>query len=152
MLNKEHRSFEDLRELTLQWASDRDLLSKGNIEGQSRKVSEEVTEMLLAAMKTLYNPSPNHYAELVDGIGDTLVTVIILSELFNCNPTRALGAAFDEIKDRTGTTIDGQFKKDEQHTEQDSGEQERVSGAPDPEPLRVLSGPTEEPDGSSPTG
>lgn len=51
--------------------------------------------------------------ELVDAIGDTLVTVIILADILGIDPVEALGKAYNIIKERKGHT-NGNFVKEEQ--------------------------------------
>ena len=53
-------------------------------------------------------------SEIIDGIGDTLVTVIILAKQLGLNPTECLESAWNEIKDRKGKTVDGTFIKEEE--------------------------------------
>ena len=50
--------------------------------------------------------------EVADGIGDMLVTIIIAAEMLNLQILDCLQLAYDEIKDRTGKMVDGQFVKD----------------------------------------
>ena len=52
-------------------------------------------------------------AEVKDGIGDMLVTIILLSEMVEFDTTYCLEAAYDVIKQRTGKMVDGQFVKDQ---------------------------------------
>jgi hypothetical protein len=49
----------------------------------------------------------------MDGIGDTFVTLIILSYQMGLNPTECLEVAYTEIKNRKGNTVNGVFIKDE---------------------------------------
>ena len=51
--------------------------------------------------------------EIMDGIGDTFVTLIILSYQLGLEPTDCLQHAWDEIKDRKGRTENGVFIKEE---------------------------------------
>jgi len=70
------------------------------------KVLEEVGETAGALLKDKQD-------EIKDGIGDSLVTLIILSKQLGLTPTECLEAAWNEIKDRTGKTVDGVFVKNE---------------------------------------
>jgi len=54
----------------------------------------------------------NDEEKQIDGIGDVLVTVIILSEQLGYDPVKCLELAYNEIKNRTGKTINGTFIKD----------------------------------------
>ena len=50
--------------------------------------------------------------ELIDGIGDVFVTLIILAAQNGLKPEDCLQSAWDEIKNRTGKTVNGVFIKD----------------------------------------
>ena len=50
--------------------------------------------------------------EVADGIGDMLVTIIILAELAGLNSVDCLNLAYDEIKGRKGKMVDGLFVKE----------------------------------------
>ena len=41
-----------------------------------------------------------------------LVTIIIAARMLELDPTACLDQAYNEIKDRTGKMVDGQFVKD----------------------------------------
>jgi NTP pyrophosphatase (non-canonical NTP hydrolase) len=69
-------------------------------------VLEEVGETAGALLK-------GNETEIKDGIGDSFVTLIILSKQLGLSPTECLEAAWNEIKDRTGKTVDGVFVKNE---------------------------------------
>jgi NTP pyrophosphatase (non-canonical NTP hydrolase) len=96
--------FDSLIENVTQWASDRDILKKENAPKQLLKVLEEVGETAGALLKS-------NDAEIKDGIGDSFVTLIILAKQLGLDPADCLEAAWNEIKDRRGKTIDGVFVK-----------------------------------------
>ena len=50
---------------------------------------------------------------LKDGIGDVIVTLVILAEQQGLSLEECLQAAWDEIKDRKGKTVNGTFIKEE---------------------------------------
>ena len=85
---------------------ERGINKPGNAPKQMIKVMEEVGETAGALLK-------NNEHELKDGIGDILVTVIILAQQLGYSPTECLQLAYDEIADRKGKTVDGVFVKDE---------------------------------------
>lgn len=76
-------------------------------KAQLNKVIEEVGEIA-------HEISRNNYSsdELKDAIGDTLVTVVILSDILGYDPISCLKLAYDEISNRTGQTKNGTFVKD----------------------------------------
>lgn len=90
-----------------QWADDKNILSPDNAPKQSMKVMEELGETMGAILK---NKNIN---DITDGIGDILVTVIILSKQLGLEPNACLEAAWNEIKDRKGQTVNGTFIKNE---------------------------------------
>lgn len=92
------------KEEVLQWARDRDLIKPENVLKQYIKTVSEVGELGDALIK-------NDKDGIIDGIGDTLVTLIILAAQLNLNLEECLGAAYNEIKNRTGKTVNGTFIK-----------------------------------------
>lgn len=96
---------DELIEAVMQWGIDHNLTDP---KAQLNKVIEEVGEIA-------HEVTRNHYSsdELVDSIGDTLVTVIVLSQILDIDPRLALVDAYNVIKDRKGATKDGTFVKSE---------------------------------------
>lgn len=90
----------------LRWADDKDLLKSENSLKQFTKVVEETGEVAAALAR-------NNKEDLKDGIGDVLVTLIILANQQGLDVKQCLEAAWDEIKDRTGKTVNGAFVKSE---------------------------------------
>ncbi|MCD9059193.1 MazG-like family protein [Staphylococcus chromogenes] len=85
------------------WSIDKGL-HNGNPDRQALKVWEESGEIAKAM-------SRNRIEELKDGIGDTVVTLIILAQQHGWRLEECLQYAYDEIKDRTGETRNGTFIK-----------------------------------------
>lgn len=88
------------------WGRDKGL---NDPKAQLNKVIEEVGEIAHEITRNKYG-SP----ELVDAIGDSLVTIIILSDILGRNPIKCLDSAYQVIKERSGETQSGSFVKDEQ--------------------------------------
>jgi len=99
-------TFDELSDNVLVWAQEKGILVKDNAPKQMLKVLEEVGETAGALLK-------GNETEIKDGIGDSFVTLIILSKQLGLSPTEGLEAAWNEIKDRTGKTVDGVFVKNE---------------------------------------
>lgn len=97
-------SFDELINNVTKWADEKGLIKEENATKQMLKVIEEVGETAGALAK-------NNRGELKDGIGDSFVTLIILANQCGFTPQQCLDAAWDEIKDRTGNTINGVFVK-----------------------------------------
>ena len=75
---------------------------------QYAKMNEEVGE--IAHELTRGNLKT---AEMKDALGDTAVTLVILSDILGFDIVRCLELAYDEIKNRRGQTKDGSFVKEE---------------------------------------
>src|SRR6056300_1702526 len=89
----------------IKWADDKSLIDKEKSTKQMLKVIEEVGETASALAK-------GNKEELIDGIGDVFVTLIILAAQNGLNPEDCLNSAWNEIKNRTGKTVNGVFIKD----------------------------------------
>ena len=87
-----------------QWGRDKDLHDPIM---QYAKLNEEVGE--IAHELTRGNLRS---AELIDALGDTTVTLIILADILGTDLQYCLGQAWRQIKDRKGQTKNGSFVKD----------------------------------------
>src|SRR5690606_8232809 len=90
------------------WGIDRNITAEGGATAlsQIKKLKEEVQE-LEDALKT------GDEAGIRDGIGDIQVVLLQICRLGGFDLTKALEAAYNEIKDRKGTMKDGVFVKEE---------------------------------------
>ena len=102
-------NYETLEELVIQWAKDRNILENSNAIKQISKTQEELDETL-DALKRL-EQGEESMLEVADGIGDMLVTIILLAKIVGLNSVDCLADAYDEIKDRKGKMINGLFVK-----------------------------------------
>ena len=89
----------------IKWAGERDLIKYENRFAQLTKVVEELGELSGAILKS-------NKEGIIDGLGDVLVTVIILSHQLGFNPKDCLEHALIQIRDRKGKTINGTFIKE----------------------------------------
>jgi NTP pyrophosphatase (non-canonical NTP hydrolase) len=87
------------------WANDKGILSKATPMTQALKTFEETIE-LCAAINT------NDKAEIIDAMGDIMVTLIIQAKMQNVSLEECLESAYNVISKRTGKMINGQFVKD----------------------------------------
>ena len=94
-----------LVKLVEKWSIDRDLHEADSTK-QLLKTFEEAAEIGEALTK-------NKPEELKDGIGDTVVTLIILAQQNNLTLEECLETAYNEIKDREGKMVNGVFVKEE---------------------------------------
>lgn len=97
-------TLDQLVEQVQQWSIDKDL-HKGNSDRQALKFYEEAGEVAAAL-------SRGNLEALKDGIGDTVVTLIILAQQHDMTLQECLQFAYDEIKGRKGKTINGTFIKE----------------------------------------
>ena len=88
------------------WAEEKNLLKRENSKTQMLKVLEEVGETAGALLK-------NKNQEILDGLGDSFVTLIILCYQLGLEPKECLQAAWDEIKNRKGKTVNGTFIREQ---------------------------------------
>jgi NTP pyrophosphatase (non-canonical NTP hydrolase) len=99
-------TFQELEIKVLQWAAERRIIPNSNPTAQLMKTMSELGEL---ADATLKDDHPN----VVDGIGDVLVTLILYAALQGITLEHCLAAAYEQIKDRKGTlTPEGIFVKE----------------------------------------
>uniref|UniRef100_UPI00406C2EE2 MazG-like family protein n=1 Tax=Sporosarcina sp. FSL K6-1522 TaxID=2921554 RepID=UPI00406C2EE2 len=98
-------NLEKLVERVEQWSIDKGL-DKAESSKQYLKVGEESGEVAAALAR-------NDKDALRDGIGDVVVTLIILAQQNGMTLEECLQQAYDEIKGRTGQMVDGVFVKSE---------------------------------------
>ena len=87
----------------VQWHYDRNLIDGSTDIAQLYKLEEELEE--------LYN-STDVGANPIDDIGDICVVLINIAERNGLTLEQCLEHAYNDIKDRTGTMVDGIFVKD----------------------------------------
>lgn len=98
--------YNELEALVIAWAEQKGIFEKGNPEAQCDKTLEEVYE-LHDAIKN------NDRDEIIDALGDILVTIIIQAEMQGLSLEECLLSAYNVISKRKGTMINGQFVKEE---------------------------------------
>lgn len=103
------KSYNELEALVIAWATQKGIFENGTYEAQALKTKEEVEE-LITAIKN------NDRAEVIDALGDILVTIIIQAEMHELKLVECLESAYNVIAKRTGKMVDGQFVKDETAT------------------------------------
>ena len=119
--------YEEICELVIEWGESKGIFDSSTPLRQLDKTQEELDETRealkklnyfdceLDLMEALGMPTSNKediLAEVKDGIGDMLVTIVLLSEMVGFDSTDCLNTAYDVIKQRTGKMVDGQFVKD----------------------------------------
>jgi len=86
------------------WANDKGIYDKGDTRTQYLKLMEEVGELAEAILK-------ENKPEIIDAIGDIVVVLTNLSRMEDLKIEDCVDSAYDIIKDRTGTMINGTFVK-----------------------------------------
>jgi len=86
------------------WAKEKGILDNGSGEAQARKTLEEAREIAVG----IYSENKE---DIKDGIGDTLVTLIIQAEMQGLTLLECLEHAYNQIKDRQGEMVGGTFVK-----------------------------------------
>ncbi len=99
-------SYADVEMKVIQWAEARRILPNSTSQTQLLKTMSELGELADAIIK---RDRPG----IVDGLGDVLVTLIIVAAKEDVDLVDCLKSAYNEIKDRTGTMMpNGVFIKD----------------------------------------
>ena len=96
---------EPIFDLIRQWASEREIYSKGDIKTQLIKLYEETGELSKAILD-------NDKEGIIDAIGDSIVVLTNLAEFADTTVETCMQSAYDEISSRTGRMINGTFVKD----------------------------------------
>jgi NTP pyrophosphatase (non-canonical NTP hydrolase) len=104
-LTNRKMKYNELEALVIAWAEQKGIFEKGNPEAQCEKTFEEVTELSAAIYE-------NNKEEIIDALGDILVTIIIQAEMQGLKLEECLQSAYNVISKRKGTMINGQFVKE----------------------------------------
>ena len=112
----------ELIDKTRQWFHDKGIIANSTPLKQLEKTAEELTETRDAAVRYDYLQSLecddihdlmiDQYAEIVDGIGDQIVTLIGVCEFYGVTLEECLQMAYDTISKRSGKIENGIFVKD----------------------------------------
>lgn len=94
----------ELVKLIEKWAREKNL-DIADPEKQMLKVVEEVGEVAAALAR-------NNKNDLRDGIGDVVVTLVILAMQNDMDLYECLNQAYNDIKDRKGKNVNGVFVKE----------------------------------------
>lgn len=108
--------YEQLEKKVIQWGADKGILEKSNPIRQLQKTQEELDETMqalvqLADAKT-DKVKQQALDEAIDGIGDMIVTIILLSKLVGVETVPCLESAYNVIAARTGKMENGFFVRD----------------------------------------
>lgn len=100
-------SYEELITAVEDWGHDRKITINSTPQAQLLKCMSELGELADGTLK-------DDRGEIVDGLGDVLVTLIMYARLQGVSLRHCLDVAYDTIKDRKGyLTPEGVFVKEE---------------------------------------
>jgi len=91
-------------DLIRHWASERGIYKNGDSKTQFIKLQEETGELARAILK-------NNREELIDAIGDAVVVLTNLAALEGLRIEDCVTSAYDVIKSRQGSMVNGTFVK-----------------------------------------
>lgn len=97
--------YRELEILVINWADERGILDKGTTMAQAEKTHEEVLELISAI-------DEDNREEIIDAIGDIVVTLIIQAEMQGLRLEQCLDSAYNVITKRKGKMVDGKFVKE----------------------------------------
>lgn len=100
-----NKNMRQLINKTIQWGKDKGIFDKSYPLKQHDKTQEEVDELKQALVD-------NNKEEIIDAIGDIIVTLILQAEMNGLDIEECLHSAYDVISKRTGKMVDGIFVKD----------------------------------------
>lgn len=100
------KDYFELEALVESWSEDKGILDKATPMAQALKTLEETTELCVAV-------NNEDRIEIIDSIGDILVTLIIQCQLQDLKMEQCLESAYKVIAKRKGKMINGQFVKEE---------------------------------------
>lgn len=97
---------DDLFNLIIKWGHDRNIVEGSDPKSQLLKTMSELGELADGINK-------NRIDEIVDGVGDVIVTLVLICEKYGITLNDCVNTAYDEIKDRKGRMVNGTFIKED---------------------------------------
>ena len=90
----------------VRWGDARGIIQNSTSAAQVKKTQEEVDELKAAIAE-------NNKAEIIDAIGDVMVTLTMIAAIEDLSLVKCFEAAYDQIKNRKGyLTKEGIFVKE----------------------------------------
>jgi hypothetical protein len=115
-MNEPIYTMDELIYKTRQWFYAKGIIENSNPLKQLEKTQEELTETRDAVVRyecNIGNSDENQFIEEIkDGIGDTVVTLIGVCEMYGFTLGDCLQQAYNVISKRSGKIVDGKFVKD----------------------------------------
>ena len=100
------KTMEQLIDSVIHWGQERNIIGGASALDQQEKLEEEVEEIRTAL-------ESGDGSGVVDGIGDTMVVLIMQASILGLRIEDCLEAAYNEIEHRKGRLLDGKFVKEE---------------------------------------
>ena len=106
----------ELKQKITQWGKDRNIFEFSTPIKQLHKTQEELNETMQALVQfadaKTDKAKQDALEEVVDGIGDMGVTLLMLCHKMDVDFIECLASAYNVIKDRKGKMINGLFVKE----------------------------------------
>jgi len=108
--------YPELKQKIVQWGEDRNIFEFSTPIKQLHKTQEELNETMQALVQfadaKTDKAKQDALEEVIDGIGDMGVTLLMLCHKMDVDFVECLASAYDVIKDRKGKMINGLFVKE----------------------------------------
>jgi NTP pyrophosphatase (non-canonical NTP hydrolase) len=98
-------NFEQLKDCIEEWGYEKGIIQASTPEAQLLKTMAELGELADGVNK-------KDDGEMIDGLGDTLVTLILFAKIQGLDLVNCLEIAYNEIRHRRGKMVGGVFVKD----------------------------------------
>ena len=116
-LTLDNMQYPELKQKIVQWGQDRNIFEFSTPIKQLHKTQEELDETMQALVQfadaKTDKAKQDALEEVIDGIGDMGVTLLMLCHKMDVDFVECLASAYDVIKDRRGRVINGLFVKEE---------------------------------------
>lgn len=98
-------TLEEFETKIIDWGTQRGILPNPDMIAQFNKTMEETQELAQGIVS-------QNKAEVRDAIGDIFVTLVMQTQAWDLNMNDCVAQAWNDIKDRKGKMVDGQFVKE----------------------------------------
>ncbi len=98
-------NFTETEKAVTKWAQDRLIIEQSSVDKQLIKLLEEYAELVYAV-------ESKSKEEIIDAIGDMVVVLTIISRMNNTTVEHCYESAYNEIKNRKGTIVNGLYVKE----------------------------------------
>ena len=98
-------TLEEFETNIIDWGTQRGILPNPDMIAQFNKTMEETQELAQGIVS-------QNKAEVRDAIGDIFVTLVMQTQAWDLSMNDCVAQAWNDIKDRKGKMVDGQFVKE----------------------------------------